>query len=328
MNLINNKIVNLFRIAFRTLKIFNNYFYDFNRYLKFSNTFKKDSSKDKLRSTIIKTYHVIEKGLTMPGMRLGFGSEKISKLINDVMDYNSKYGLDSHTEHSIGVIFEYAKIHDEMDYVINSKLKENIRELKNTYPDLLETKQTSIFNNYVKTNFTSFEKMILHRKSIRNYSKKNVPIEDILKSVEIAKNSPSACNRQPTRVHVYSSQNDILKILELQNGNRGFGHLANKLLIITSDLSGYNSHNERNLVWIDGGLFLMNIIYGLQSFGIGSCILNWGVDKNIDKQIRVVAKIPESENIISLVTCGYPKNNSLAPISLKNKTLEITKVHD
>ena len=57
---------------------------------------------------------------------------------------------------------------------------------------------------------------------------------------------------------MYTNKNQIAKILEVQGGNRGFGHLANRLIIITSEVGVFTGVAERNQVYIDGGMYARN----------------------------------------------------------------------
>lgn len=319
------KYLRKYVIGYRILR---NYLFDFKRYIKYSNTFNKDKTKLKLISTIIKTYHVIEKGLTMPEMRFGFGQEKLKELIKLTNIYYDKYGLDNHIIHSLGVIKEYYIIHDKKNNkCLGLSLKFEIETLLNKFVEIVPTAQREYTLINSQPDYSNEQAFILNRKSLRNFSNEKIPLEILRKAVEIGSNSPSACNRQPFKLHVYDDDKKIQELLTYQNGNRGFGHLSDKLLVVTSDLSGYNSQNERNLVWIDGGLFLMNMIYALQSFDIGSCILNWGVSFQTDIKFRKSAEIPEEQNIIALIVCGYPEKDSLTPCSPKKSTEEILHIH-
>jgi hypothetical protein len=49
--------------------------------------------------------------------------------------------------------------------------------------------------------------------------------------------------------------------LKLQGGIRGFGHLTNKLIVITSDTAVFLMMKDQ--AFIDGGMYAMNVLYGL-----------------------------------------------------------------
>ena len=93
------------------------YWYDFNRYFKFSDTIEDDYCKVKLLSRIIKGYHVIEKGLTMKDTRLGFGQEIIIQLSNDCKKYLNIYNdQDDQYIHALKVIKEYEDFHSNNNF--------------------------------------------------------------------------------------------------------------------------------------------------------------------------------------------------------------------
>ncbi len=118
--------------------------------------------------------------------------------------------------------------------------------------------------------------------------------------------APSACNRQYVRVHCLSGKRQIAGVLALQNGNRGFGHLADKLLVVTADLEGITGVEERNDLFTNGGMFLMNLSYALHYHGIGHCILNWSVNPLRDQELRGVVELAPSECVVALLACGIP----------------------
>jgi len=96
----------------------------------------------------------------------------------------------------------------------------------------------------------------------------------------------------------------MFEVLELQNGNRGFGHLTNILMVITSNISLF-TNNEKNEPFLNAGLFSMTLLYALHFNMVGACLLNWAVTESNDKKLRELLKIPENEQIVVLIACGY-----------------------
>ncbi|NES66883.1 MAG: nitroreductase, partial [Okeania sp. SIO2D1] len=90
-----------------------------------------------------------------------------------------------------------------------------------------------------------------------------------------------------------------------QNGNRGFGEQASKVLIVTSNLEHFASIGERYQGWIDGGMFSMSLVYGLHSLGLGICCLNWSFKKKQDRQLKIIAGIPDSDLVIMMIAVGH-----------------------
>ena len=319
------------KIAQAIIQLFFAYCYDFRRFIKYSNTFNTDGNSNKLRATIILNYHVIEKGLTMSEMKLGFGQEKISYLCKKCTDFIRHYGNnDNQVNNAIQILETYLLVHEQNNFKlpesIIKKIKQTITLKEENIISTLNYEEKTIDCKTIKT--APFPVFAKSRKSIRNFSNKNIELKTIEKAITNAQTSPSACNRQPARIHIYSEKDLVAKILSLQNGNRGFGHLSNKLIIVSCDLSGYKTHNERNSCWVDGGIYLMNLLYGLHYEGIGTCILNWSVDKKRDLSLYKIANIPKQESIIAIIACGYPKEGSKTAFSLKKDAHEVSTFHN
>ena len=301
------------------------YVYDLNRYFDFSDT-REGNDAIKLLGRIIKAYHVIEKGLTMAETRIGFGKDMMVQLCRDCEKFIDLYGSEEQQIiHALQVIEEYKKFHLEKkfefdDYVINSfeQLNSKISNLITPTSQIRITKE-----EYFQYAESDFKKFCNSRFSVRNFSEEEIPIVDILNALDIAKEAPSACNRQSWRTYIYTNRNDIDEILKIQGGNRGFGHLANKLIIITGEVGLFSGSAERNQVFIDGGIYAMNLLYSLHYQKIAGCILNCSVTPAKDKTLRKLTKIKDSEVFISMVACGIPPENFSLTIS-KRYTIENT----
>jgi nitroreductase len=319
--------------AFRLLR--NAYSYDIKRYFEYSDYFFNDS-EHKCVMRIMHRSHPIEKGLCMPEMKLGFGGENISQLIEDCIEYRSRYlsvasqnNSDGYQQykHAIGTLLEYRQYHLDAGYNLDSDLLQSIDLLAEGTDDFeickqIETTKEKYFENI----YSSFGRFSASRHSLRNFVGK-VKDEDIFAAIEIAQNSPSACNRQPTRVHVVGSQDLKSGILELQGGNRGFGHLADKVLIVSVELFGYRGISERNGLFVDGGLFAMNLIYALHSYKIGTCALNWSCSPEKDILLRDIIQIPKSQTVIMMIACGGVPDNFKLTYSKRNGTKTVVFQH-
>jgi nitroreductase len=163
----------------------------------------------------------------------------------------------------------------------------------------------------------AFKRVITSRSSIRwfdgNAAIDSKLIED---ATSLAISTPSVCNRQTWRVHSYTGE-EIQKLLECQNGNRGFGQQIPMLLVVTSDLSYFTGPSERNQAWVDGGMFAMSLALALHSIGLGSVCLNWCTNNKQDKALRSISGISDEERIIMLIGVGYPRFDIPIPYSIR-----------
>lgn len=246
--------------------------YDRSRFLKFSPHSRETESG--ALAAIIMTYHIVEKGLTMPEMRLGFGRDVVLRLVAALEDFADKYGTHApQFRAAVAVVAEYKKVHDEAGFALDEERSRAIAKLLERVPVEPSRQIEMTREKYWADAAAPFEKFSASRHSVRNFSG-TVSVEQIRASVALANNAPSACNRQYTRVHCVSDRALIRKCLALQNGNRGFGHLADKLLVLTADLRAVWGA-ERNDIFTNAGIYLMNLCYALHRNRVAHCMLNF-----------------------------------------------------
>lgn len=306
------------------------YLYDAKRFYKHSSFAKGKKDEVNIMADIIRLSHSIEKGLTMPAFRPGFGVKVLKNLVIKILEYKALYGKKNHQLlHAVGVIYDYQKVHIEIGFDIDKKVLEIISILSNEFKGTGPVQQKKITKQeYFSNTNSDFKKFSKSRASIRDYSNQSIEINELNEVIEIAQSAPSACNRQSSRVYIYTNKDKINKILEVQGGNRGFGHLSDKLIIITSSLGVWAGLHERYQSYVDGGIFAMNILYALHYKKIVGCILNCSVSPKKDLLLRDICKIDKSENFIAMVSCGYPQEEIKIAVSKRFNTNEILKIID
>ena len=317
------KVVNFYRFLTKSILLFKLNIYDFFIYFKYSAAVRGDfSSKNALTSSIIMDYHRIEKGLSLPDVRPKFGLWFIPDLIYRITHFVDEYGEDDTVLAAINAIQTYRKHH----FLINISLKE--LELDFLRLDNLNIKKsnegTVNISNDRKTSFP-FKEFASSRFSIRDFKTGLISEEYVQNAVSIAKKTPSVCNRQPWRVYFIQGAK-INRLLELQNGNRGFRKSVDNLLIITGKISNMRSPTERNQIYIDGGLFSMSLIYAFHSFEIGSCALNWCVEKSNDLKAKQILNLPKDEVIIMYMAIGLKKEKYVVASSPRFKNEKILTI--
>lgn len=297
----------LLKAAFETIIIIPNSFIDMARYIFWSGTFLPVNSKEKARALLTKNYHVIEKALSLPNPRVGFGASLIKRTIYLMGLYDDKYGADEVYCHAYNALKSYVLFHERngmrfqgLEEFLLSK-KELVSRLGTTSGGVREVSKEYLVNKS-KGNFKSLTEA---RCSIRNFSEAKIQDTEIEEVIDIVRRTPSVCNRPTTKIYAYSDEQKKKKILALQNGNRGFGSTASHVFIVTADLRSFNGSKERNQSFVDGGLTAMSLVYALQSKGIGTCFLNWSVNSKQDRILKKVAGIPNSSVIATLIVAGH-----------------------
>lgn len=277
-----------------------------------------------LSAQLLFQYHKLEKGLCMPGKRRFFGYDPAKatlSLLNKwkVMGFGES---DSLYIGAVATLHAYQRRLDELQ-------PPNIEALKGELQQFLalnkeDTRFATPYHNAEIgdiASFDHFKKLALARRSVRDYIDREISHDDLSNAIQLAQLSPSACNRQPCRVHIYTQKHAIEQLLALQNGNRGFGQTIPTLMVITAEATGFFDASERNEPYIDGGLFSMSLILALKAQGISSCCLNWCVSPDEDRSAHELGNIANSERIIMFMAVGYASDTAMVPRSPR-RTLE------
>ena len=325
-------VLHRYRILRRATALVKPYFeYDMQRFLNYSGAFG-DETKEKLQAKIIILYHVIEKGLTMPNRRLWFGRDVIMALITAVQRFENKYGLnDRQVVHAAGVVRSYYDLH--LQEYRNMPAEANVmwnqlKDFVHIHMAIQSANQAHCSREgFYEHREASFFDFAHARHTIRNYAQKELPMQRIRDAVTLALTTPSACNRQYCRVHCINDKTVINELLAIQGGCRGFGHLCNKLLIVTADLEGIDVPRERDDLFTNGGMFLMNLCYSLFYYQVAHCILNWSRTPSEDLHMRKVINIRDSETVIAVLTCGETPDEFDIAASPRKELREILIVH-
>ncbi|MFW5846821.1 MAG: nitroreductase family protein [Nanoarchaeota archaeon] len=249
--------------------------------------------------------HRIEKGLSMKERKSLFA---VDYILETVKAYGSSLKKKGHDRDELAwardVLEQYFRSIDLSKKTVNKayQLFKNYSNTTRNYTERIPFERTLA----KQVDYDSLLSLAKHRKSIRWFSQKKVSREIIDKSLDSARFSPSACNRQPMRFEIYENQNDILKISSLAGGTTGYRKNIPTLVVVIGDFSAYFNERDRHLLYIDTGLSAMNFALALETFGVGSCLVNWpNINKN-EKKITKLLNLKPWEQVIMLVAVGYP----------------------
>lgn len=312
-------------------------FYDFLRYTRFSNSFFRLTNDEvKLEAMIFFYYHKVEKALALPEVKPLFGISVIETLL-DLLERWVEVTGDLEAVVFRGAYASLVEYRHHVDKLLPSQNPGLIKRIdsflikyKTADKDLNMGGTITIHSKELQDAWQSvdFEHFVLSRHSVRNFSEQIVPDSAIVHAVRLAQKSPSVCNRQCWRVHVFSSAADIARVLQHQNGNRGFDHVINRLLLVTADLRTFVSSGERNQAFVDAGLFSMTLVLALQSQGIVSCCLNLCLSFAQDKSLRETCNFPSSETPIMMIAIGYPPEKIKVATSARKTTGTVLRFRD
>lgn len=156
-----------------------------------------------------------------------------------------------------------------------------------------------------------FERLILTRQSDRRYMPDPVSREDVLKCLEAARMSPSACNSQPWK---FIAVDDKAKLAEMADAAEGLG--MNKFtrdvpvmvavvlekMNATARLGSLLKHKDYSM--LDLGMAVEHFCLQAADLGLGTCIMGWFDEKRIARLLGV----PRGKRIPLIISLGYPEN--------------------
>lgn len=311
---------NLARIRYFRIKkaLKRNFLMDYKLYKKHSSVFKKDTY-NKIESEITLRYHSIEKGFLHNPVRYRFAKKRVEELI-DFLNYKvvCNHMNEVQIQSAILNLCTYYELHSENNINISDYFKkEEYEHLKNKLITFFPPVKYHTSSDYFKFRQSDFEQFSLSRCSVRDFSGEKIPIDIFHKVVELANHAPTVCNRQGISVNLVDNKEKLDKILSIQGGLKGYSNNLSQLIVLTSDRNYFYSIGERNQLYIDGGIYLMNLLYALHYYEIAACPAHWGMPIEADIQVQKITGLDESEKIICLIAVGIPVNNFKTTLSLR-----------
>lgn len=295
------KIVNAISMLFNTIYSHAIWFV---RDLKYG-MFCRD--KVDLENRLLVGGHIIEKGITMPNRRYGFGLGVVRMMLSLCNKYIDRYGTDSEQLlYAVDDLREYLDIHQTAKYELPVDIVKNIVEIQKLGGqdfkpvNCLDVKKSDFFKET-----SDFKDFAYSRHTSRWFNGEPVENDLITKAIDLARTAPSACNRQSIKVYVVAGEKKE-QVIGLQNGNRGFGDNIGQMLIITSNQIDWDEE-FRTSAYLDGGIFTMNLLYALHYFKICACTLNAHLNIRKQAKLRKIVGMDKAEIPVCFIAIGKPK---------------------
>lgn len=289
-----------------------------------------DASFDQLSARIMYNVHAIEKGMSHEeNFRPGFGKKALSALNDSLVIYEGKkYKKDQYPYmQGRAIIYKYIKMHEA--------LNENLDFLKNLISaEFLVEEDIQTFvgtkvickSDKIGNKNKNFFELSQNRYSIREFSGEKIDKHKVLSAIKMAEKTPSVCNRQGWKIYLVCDKRKIEKLLELQRGFKGYGNLPEIVLAIGVSNATFLSPVERNEAFIDGGLFSMSVLYGLEYEGVAAVPLNAMMNSKDENDIRMLIELPDAVQIVMFIAIGDMKTTTVVPVSSRRSAEEFVTI--
>ena len=168
----------------------------------------------------------------------------------------------------------------------------------------------------------NFEELILKRQSDRRYLPDPLDRDDIIKCLEAARMSPSACNSQPWKFIVVDEKE---KLAEMSKAAEGLGmnrFTQNVPVMVAVVLEKMNASarlgslvKNKDYCMLDLGMAVEHFCLQAADLGLGTCIMGWFDEKRIARLLGV----PRGKRIPLIIALGKP---ALSTRRKTRKTIE------
>ncbi len=294
---------------------------------KYNASHHTDEDIEKMQYTLLRENHIIEKGMSMRNPRKGFGQEKVYALLERLQKYLKLYGDKEFIRYPLSTIKNYILYTEERGTPL-PKIKNKYNELEENigigvvipHAGIVELTKEDILSRCNK----DFESLLYSRHSLRYFSSEPIEQTTIIKALQLAQRTPSACNRQAWKTHVYQGNRSV-ELIKWQGGSKGFEEECRYSILVTANLKAFLSH-EVHQAYIDGGLYAMNLINALHSLGLGCIPLSCGFEYSKLQQLKQFG-IPDNEVPILIIAFGNLQDNFYVAVSTRNDICKTNIFH-
>jgi len=162
---------------------------------------------------------------------------------------------------------------------------------------------------------SNFFELVKRRESCRTYNAIEVEKEKLIKCIEAARLSPSACNSQPWRFAIVTGEKgkEVAKCVQ-KGGMNKFTDNCPAFIVIIEEQARLLSRiaeslTSQHFAQIDIGIATAHICYTALEQGLSTCIIGWFDEK----KLADVIGIKNPERIRLVISVGYAESDSLRP---------------
>lgn len=282
--------------------------------------FSKKYAEGKQEFLLRRNIHMLEKGLTMVPRRGTFGVEYIAEtvtLLRAAKDHQPKFISDEVLDWAREVMRRYFQATATSSSPV-------IRRAQSAFDGIIwesdgspESGPHAPYTDEPPVDIEMLTQLAVRRKSVRWFEPEPVPRELIDLAMNVAREAPSACNRQPFTFRIFDDPDMIQKVAAVPMGTAGYGHNLPGLAVIVGDLSAFSDERDRHLIYTDGCLAAMSFILGLEAQNVGSVCINWPDILERDKKMGKLLGLNSHERVVMLIGFGFADSSSLTPYSAK-----------
>lgn len=156
--------------------------------------------------------------------------------------------------------------------------------------------------------FENFSKLARERQACRNYIDKKVEQDKLDKIMELALLAPSACNSQPWKLCLVSTEekvNAVRETLQTEEHNKFLDNVSTFIAVIEQNATLRKDVDEKfdnnRFVKYDVGELIAYLTLSAKALGLDTCVIGWMEEENLAKIIG----LESNEKCKLVVAIGY-----------------------
>jgi len=280
---------------------------------------------DRSNVALRRNVHRIEKGLVMQPPRPIFALDYIEETLDffEATIHRIRAGEpvdQGELEWASAVLGAYfrrvtdaaVKHHAERFAFASAELGESATGEASPEPFLRETSPLAV-------TFENLHQLAMRRRSVRFFQQRRVPRDLVDRALEIARQSPTACNRMPYEFRFFDDPEMVPKVASVPFGSAGYAENIPMVAVVVGRLDSYFSPRDRHAVYIDSSLAVMGFLYGLETLGLSSSIINWPDFEPLEIKMQKLLGLELHERPMMLIAIGFADTTVPVPFSKKKE---------
>lgn len=276
--------------------------------------------------------HRLEKGLLMEPQRPVFAKDYIGETISFyakalATNPNHKDIDQAELTWATDVLNKYFTTVDTSDPAISPAYAEFQRIAHPTPLGHIDRHTTPYPHSEVApltVNYDELLQLARRRRSVRWFKDEPVPRELIDKALIVAREAPTACNREPFEFLIFDEPELTRKVASIPFGASGYADQIPTVIVVKGSLDAYFSPRDRHVPYIDASLATMQFMLALETLGLGSSIINWPDFEPLELKMQKKLRLRPYERVIFLIAVGFPRDDAKVASSVK-KSLSVLR---
>ena len=165
----------------------------------------------------------------------------------------------------------------------------------------------------------NFTALTLERYSVRSFKDEPVTEAQIEAILEVARNAPTACNRQPQRIFVVYSDKGREKIKRSTECH--FNAPLFFLVCYDRNESWKRAFDNQDYGMADASIVMTQMMLKIQEMKLGSTFVAWFDPETLRKEFD----LPEELVPVGILPCGIPAENS-APMEMHSDKKHLNEI--